>query len=160
MNTVSPVHRSVRVPVADAVLEADLAVPLESPRGAVLFAHGGRPDHRRPQTRRDTGRCLPRRAPLISPTRTLGEVHQPTLLIVGGSDTLVIRAQPAGRGETGGRDPSRDRPACDTPVRRTRHLGTRVVPGKGLVSSPLQPVPHHGQRITAPSTSAQRTERV
>lgn len=51
MNTVTTVHRSVRVPVADVVLEADLAVPLESPRGAVLFVHGSGSGRHSPRNR-------------------------------------------------------------------------------------------------------------
>lgn len=51
MGTTSTIHRSVRLPAADAVLEADLAVPLEPTHGAVLFAHGSGSSRHSPRNR-------------------------------------------------------------------------------------------------------------
>jgi putative phosphoribosyl transferase len=40
VNAPGALHRSLQIPAAGVVLEADLGVPRESPRGTVLFAHG------------------------------------------------------------------------------------------------------------------------
>jgi putative phosphoribosyl transferase len=40
MSVPRAIHQSLQVPVAGVLLEADLGVPRESTRGAVLFAHG------------------------------------------------------------------------------------------------------------------------
>jgi putative phosphoribosyl transferase len=43
-------HRSMQIPVGDVVLDADLGLP-ESPRGAVLFAHGSGSGRHSPRNR-------------------------------------------------------------------------------------------------------------
>jgi putative phosphoribosyl transferase len=44
------IHQSLRIPAAGAVLEADVGLP-ESPRGAVLFAHGSGSGRHSPRNR-------------------------------------------------------------------------------------------------------------
>lgn len=51
MSTTSTTHRSVQIPVADVVLPADLGLPQESSRGAVLFAHGSGSGRHSPRNR-------------------------------------------------------------------------------------------------------------
>ena len=51
MSAPSATHQNVQIPVAGAVLEADLGVPPETPRGAVLFAHGSGSGRRSPRNR-------------------------------------------------------------------------------------------------------------
>lgn len=51
MSTIGTIHRSVQIPVTDVVLEADLGVPPESPRGVVLFAHGSGSGRHSPRNR-------------------------------------------------------------------------------------------------------------
>jgi dienelactone hydrolase len=50
MSTPSGTHQSLRIPVAGVVLDADLGMP-ETPRGAVLFAHGSGSGRRSPRNR-------------------------------------------------------------------------------------------------------------
>jgi putative phosphoribosyl transferase len=50
MSAPSGAHRSMQIPVADVVLDADLGLP-ESPRGAVLFAHGSGSGRHSPRNR-------------------------------------------------------------------------------------------------------------
>jgi len=49
------VERTVRIPSAGIVLDGDLAVPAEGPRGVVLFAHGSGSSRRSPRNRRVAG---------------------------------------------------------------------------------------------------------
>lgn len=50
MNATNAIHQSLRIPAAGAVLEADIGLP-ESPRGAVLFAHGSGSSRHSPRNR-------------------------------------------------------------------------------------------------------------
>src|SRR3954463_14336071 len=50
MSAPSSINQSLRIPVADVALDADLGVP-ENPRGAVLFAHGSGSGRRSPRNR-------------------------------------------------------------------------------------------------------------
>nr|WP_211176876.1 alpha/beta family hydrolase [Pseudonocardia acidicola] len=47
----SVIHRSLQIPAAGVVLEADLGVPQEPARGAVLFAHGSGSGRHSPRNR-------------------------------------------------------------------------------------------------------------
>lgn len=51
MSAPSVIHRSLQIPAAGVVLEADLGVPQEPARGAVLFAHGSGSGRRSPRNR-------------------------------------------------------------------------------------------------------------
>ncbi|MHA6797595.1 dienelactone hydrolase family protein (plasmid) [Pseudonocardia bannensis] len=51
MSAPSATHQNLQIPVAGVVLEADLGVPRESPRGAVLFAHGSGSGRHSPRNR-------------------------------------------------------------------------------------------------------------
>lgn len=51
MSTPSAMHRILQVPAGGVVLEADLGVPREPPRGAVLFAHGSGSGRHSPRNR-------------------------------------------------------------------------------------------------------------
>jgi putative phosphoribosyl transferase len=50
MSAPSSINQSLRIPVADVALDADLGVP-ENPRGAVLFAHGSGSGRHSPRNR-------------------------------------------------------------------------------------------------------------
>jgi dienelactone hydrolase len=50
MSAPSGTHQSLQIPVAGVVLDADLGMP-ETPRGAVLFAHGSGSGRRSPRNR-------------------------------------------------------------------------------------------------------------
>jgi dienelactone hydrolase len=50
MSASSGTHQSLQIPVAGVVLDADLGMP-ETPRGAVLFAHGSGSGRRSPRNR-------------------------------------------------------------------------------------------------------------
>jgi dienelactone hydrolase len=51
MSAPSASHQSLQIPAAGVVLEADLGVPRESARGAVLFAHGSGSGRHSPRNR-------------------------------------------------------------------------------------------------------------
>ncbi|MDT7613347.1 MAG: putative phosphoribosyl transferase [Pseudonocardiales bacterium] len=51
MSAPSATHRNLEIPVAGVLLAADLGVPRESPRGAVLFAHGSGSGRNSPRNR-------------------------------------------------------------------------------------------------------------
>ncbi|NMH97066.1 alpha/beta family hydrolase [Pseudonocardia acidicola] len=51
MSAPSVIHRSLQIPAAGVVLEADLGVPQEPARGAVLFAHGSGSGRHSPRNR-------------------------------------------------------------------------------------------------------------
>ena len=50
MSAPSSINQSLRIPVADVALDADLGVP-ENPRGAVIFAHGSGSGRHSPRNR-------------------------------------------------------------------------------------------------------------
>jgi putative phosphoribosyl transferase len=50
VSATNAIHQSLRIPAAGAVLEADIGLP-ESPRGAVLFAHGSGSSRHSPRNR-------------------------------------------------------------------------------------------------------------
>jgi putative phosphoribosyl transferase len=55
MSSDKVVERTVRVPTAGVLLDGDLAVPVEEPRGVVLFAHGSGSSRHSPRNRRVAG---------------------------------------------------------------------------------------------------------
>ena len=91
--------------------------------------------HRRRPADHRAGRRLPgrtarprRRAPALGASAHLADRR--------GTRPRRHRAQPPGGAQARGRDPSRDHPGRDAPVRRTRRTGTGGRPGSELVPPP------------------------